>query len=562
MAVQLPVDILHLICSELANQKDFDTLYNCAQTNRQFAIPAFANLYSIAHHSKFSDATSQAFVPHQELLVQKWAILWRSIILSSFDKTFFTYCRYLRALDLYDLGQLLDVDKFRGKIEKKFFEGELAAIHFTETPRTKSGRPAYKQLNINAITNQVGDAVTDKAPLLEALFSNSGLVSSTALKKWIPKLNKLQELKLFTGEALADEEITQLVNTNCLSFCRLGIFVWLSPTSDHELATFLHGIRPPSFYSLELFSVTGIGADSFRALNRHAATLKLLRLSVRPEACPSLSLLQDCTAIETLILDSSGASDLERTHPAEFAACVTWLQACRQLRVLEFNKFPSAAALATAVLEGPPDGGGDTADPTLTPAPVPPLQTLQVEGYAMRERRAFHAALARQPGLRTLVLRGDAEGCGPDDVEILCAAVGAIRGLRDLKLRGVSELFKNEHVSELAMQLPALEHLYVEGYGINDGVWPALGTLRQLQWISFYGLTTFTRDGLMRFVATLERPGNEGIVVMVDNADIEDRLTEEEQAEVREAIIEKVDGRFEYTLYRDPDISEYEGESD
>ena len=82
------------------------------------------------------------------------------------------------------------------------------------------------------------------------------------------------------------------------------------------------------------------------------------------------------------------------------------------------------------------------------------------------------------------------------------------------------------------------------------GVWEALSGLRYLQWISFYGLTTFTQEGLLSFVAKLKRPGNEGIVVMVDNADIEDRLSDEEQAEVREAISDKVDGRFEYTLYR------------
>ena len=34
------------------------------------------------------------------------------------DKTFFTYCRYLRALDLDDLGQLFEADKFRSKIEQ------------------------------------------------------------------------------------------------------------------------------------------------------------------------------------------------------------------------------------------------------------------------------------------------------------------------------------------------------------------------------------------------------------------------------------------------------------
>ena len=135
-------------------------------------------------------------------------------------------------------------------------------------------------------------------------------------------------------------------------------------------------------------------------------------------------------------------------------------------------------------------------------------------------------------------------------------------------------------MSRLAGRLLWLEHLYVEGWLINDEVWEALGGLRHLQGISFYGVTTFTKEGLMGFVRALESPGNDGIVVMVDNADTEERLTEDEQTEVKNAIGAQVNGRFEYTLYRgmytcvsfdatvhltffiDPDEPEFEGESD
>ncbi|KAL9094694.1 MAG: hypothetical protein Q9165_002964 [Trypethelium subeluteriae] len=489
MALQLPVDILHLICNELSNQTDFDTLYNCAQSNKQLAIPALTGLY------------------------------------------------------------------------RKFFEGALSKLHIL----TKNSR-----LDINAVTSRVGDVVTEKAPLLEAISSNGGLVSSSPLKKWIPMLSKLQELKLFDGKALADHAISELITAHCPSFRRLWIFLWASPDNDRQLAAFIQGLPTPTLHSLQLFSVTGVGAESFLALNRHAQTLKLLRLSVSP---PHLALLSSCTQIETLILeDPNGSSDLEHDDPTAFFTIATWLQSCHSLRVLEFNKFPPAAALITPALlasSGPfptssPSADDDDSDSYSDTRALPHLHRLQVEGYAMdnASARAFHVALAHQRGLRTLVLKGEAEGSGRDECDALCEAVGAIRGLRDLKLRGVSEFFANEHVSYLAGNLPELEHLYVEGWAIGDGVWGALGGLRRLQWISFMGLTQFTRDGLMGFVERLRRPGNEGIVVMVDNADLEGRLSEEEQAEVREAILEKVDGRFEYTLYRDPDLSEFEGESD
>lgn len=54
----------------------------------------------------------------QELVVQRWSILWRTITLSSLGHTLYPYCRYLKVLDLRDLADLLDDDKFRGKVAK------------------------------------------------------------------------------------------------------------------------------------------------------------------------------------------------------------------------------------------------------------------------------------------------------------------------------------------------------------------------------------------------------------------------------------------------------------
>ena len=45
MAIELPNDILYLICTQLSEQKDFNTLFNCALTGRQLAVPALMHLY-------------------------------------------------------------------------------------------------------------------------------------------------------------------------------------------------------------------------------------------------------------------------------------------------------------------------------------------------------------------------------------------------------------------------------------------------------------------------------------------------------------------------------------
>lgn len=45
MAAALPDDLLHMVCGQLWEQRDFDTLYHCALTGKQLAIPALASIY-------------------------------------------------------------------------------------------------------------------------------------------------------------------------------------------------------------------------------------------------------------------------------------------------------------------------------------------------------------------------------------------------------------------------------------------------------------------------------------------------------------------------------------
>ena len=45
MAPTLPDDILHVLCEELANLRQFDTLFNCACASRVLAVPALTHLY-------------------------------------------------------------------------------------------------------------------------------------------------------------------------------------------------------------------------------------------------------------------------------------------------------------------------------------------------------------------------------------------------------------------------------------------------------------------------------------------------------------------------------------
>ena len=51
-------------------------------------------------------------------MTAKWAILWRSMIMSSFKKTLYPYSRYVRVLDLKDLVSLLEDPWFKGATRK------------------------------------------------------------------------------------------------------------------------------------------------------------------------------------------------------------------------------------------------------------------------------------------------------------------------------------------------------------------------------------------------------------------------------------------------------------
>lgn len=54
----------------------------------------------------------------QERMIWKWALMWRSILLSALDQTYLPYYSYIRHLNLDDLTELLSHSGFKGKIRQ------------------------------------------------------------------------------------------------------------------------------------------------------------------------------------------------------------------------------------------------------------------------------------------------------------------------------------------------------------------------------------------------------------------------------------------------------------
>ncbi|KAF2198226.1 hypothetical protein GQ43DRAFT_401362 [Delitschia confertaspora ATCC 74209] len=546
MVTTLPDDILHLLCEELALRQDFHTLFQCACASRALAVPALTYLYRTQHYSPIRGGTDDESLPRavRELIVQKWSILWRSIIASSLDATLFPYCRYLKMLDFRDLENLLEDDQFRGKIPKHFFSEPLMIFHKTiDHPLRRSGRRKVERLNVPAIIDAIGEVITQHTPTLESI---SGKLLSHALVRWAPRVPRLQALELKDGSPLEDDLVHSSIHAHCPQFNSLSIYTWAADNRDHRLSEFINGMRPQSLRFFQTIRDVGASQETFLALENHCESLKDLRLCLSNEALEQLSSLQTCTALETLrIEDTSGRVDLEKTQNDVFLEVITWLRNCKTLRNLTMTKFLSAAAVTM---------------PLLLETNIK-LRRLEVDSYVVKDHQLFHQALAHQASsLEILSLSGDTDEMVRDDVDILVDVLKSLIELRELKLL-LPEVLRDEHYVWILDSLLHLEELYITGLLLSDIVLVSLAKLTNLRSVTFNGLSTFTKEGLSQWVSKLG-PGNRGIRIMIDMADPYSLLSDEQVALVRSELEAKVDGSLEYTPFRDPDMSEFEGESD
>jgi hypothetical protein len=72
--------------------------------------------------------------------------------------------------------------------------------------------------------------------------------------------------------------------------------------------------------------------------------------------------------------------------------------------------------------------------------------------------------------------------------------------------------------------------------------------------MSFHAVTSFTFDGIVNYISTLQ-PTNIGLQLSVMCADTSSELTSYHLRAIRDAIAEKVDGRFDFEMHRDVESS-------
>lgn len=99
-----------------------------------------------------------------------------------------------------------------------------------------------------------------------------------------------------------------------------------------------------------------------------------------------------------------------------------------------------------------------------------------------------------------------------------------------------------------------LENFSIGGDEIDDTIWPAMTNLQYLRSLAFYAMSYFSFDGIMDYISSL-RTTNAGLELSVLSASLKSYLSIEEQTAIKDAIAEKVDGKFLWTSYRESSSS-------
>ena len=382
--------------------------------------------------------------------------------------------------------------------------------------------------------------MTRQTSLLEEL---DGHFSQMFLPQWAARSPRLHSLVLWEGNALGNG-VEYAIRENCQSFRSLTIHHWVESDADETFATFVTGLRPNSLQYFEMISISKIASLSFTALNQHAKSLVELRLGdLHDDAILALGRLKECTALRILVLgDNVGSLQLAETQNDVYLEIAEWLSACSYLRDLTLKKFYDGPLILANVLSSPNVS----------------LIKLSLEGYVVRrhESAAFHTSLSEQPELQSVWLKGDGEDVLPHDLDIMVDALCRLPNLHELVLKDVSDEFDDSHIIRLALGLPLLEDFWTSGGEVSSDVLPYLANLKNLKSLTLYALTKFPSEEIIDFISELDPQTQKGFNISLMASDVEYDLSEDEQAVIREILKAKVDGRFDFVLWREADPSD------
>ncbi|KAL4785158.1 hypothetical protein BJX76DRAFT_347213 [Aspergillus varians] len=545
MAVTLPSEILFMVLDNLGDEKDHNSLYQCALASRRFTEHALAVLYRIYDTSPLRGGgtedeqlrtqarrpmvASASSMENQNPTLRKWITLWRSIVLSTLGLTYLPYYSYIRYLDLDDLGNLLGSGS---TVKDELYTPELLELVSHEyVPEGNKRRRSPRTLPDNEwIKVKLGSAIVQKNALIRGMSCD---VQPAILNEWIEGSPQLQSLTVWSGAALS-QHAGEKISNHCPDFRQLRIYIWQNKppgNAEAEAEDLFNALQPNSLQYFEVLSFSHLGPRSIKALGTQKDSLIELKLtSLNIDTIRELPSLTALPRLEVLSLTDSAPTAWDPEFYTTLDQVADWVRTCTKLKRLEVRRFMYDARLLSQVMMSD--------DIHLT--------SLSFAGFKLSRHGGFPSALGSHTSLQYLYLRGEGSE-DPQDNNLLVSAVGVLSNLRELELKDVSDCFTMEQVEAVTSFVPHLERLWISGEAFNDSIWPAFLCLSKLKSLAIYALSNFTANGVIDFVSQLG-PGNRGLNLSVLNATSGVNFPEETQSMIREVLAENLDGSFDISL--------------
>ncbi|KAI9894659.1 MAG: hypothetical protein M1814_002015 [Vezdaea aestivalis] len=534
----IPNEVLRLICAQLRHQKDFNTLYCCAQAAKRLAIPALEELYRMHYNAPVShdepleadisrvvEGTSKLGLSDSRRGLRLWENLWESLLLSTIGKTWIPYSHYIKALDLHDLQSLLEYPKHSGRLQKQFLEC-LPGLKARTTLQTPLDLLTQRPIELY---HRIGDMIIHESHAVERL---SGSIPATLIGPWVSKLPQLTRLALLDGNSLG-HGADAVLHAHCPEFKELSVYHWTSHDDgdievDQSIANFFNGLPIHSLRTFEVIGRSGIGALGLAGLANHCSSLALVNLSgLSPEAVSSLHLLENCRSLRSFRLEAG-----DRLNEQELP--IDWLRNCQKLETISLIDFKK---------------GSEALIPTLLTSHIH-LRKLGLQCSEITE--GFYKGLEVQKGIASLMIHGS--NIAPLAVSQFHRSISKLINLRSLRLHEASEEHTDEHLELLLQNLRDLEDLSIGGTDISDFTLRVLRKLTKIKSVTFIAETNFSINGIEEFIAALG-PGNSGLELSIMSQSLISPIPKQEHVRLQSLIKSKVGGRLELVHTKDPESS-------
>ncbi|KAL1874377.1 hypothetical protein VTK73DRAFT_403 [Phialemonium thermophilum] len=539
----LPREIWWLVSKEFLRRRDFDSLFTSSLVCRSLASIALPLLYSI--HDLSPVSTGDTVVVE----TRKWALLWRSIIVSSLGETMHPYCLWIKSLNLGNLHSLLeDLARYRFRVGNVEVDYEHLKKWFFNPPMQEfyATHENKKLMDIEKIVIRVAEKVTaflkraadmeDKTVMLSSLEGYH--LPTTSLADMVSRLSQLRSLTVRDGSVLT-AKVSKAIRANCPSFREVMCHYCLGTDVDEELAGFFGGLAPNTLESFTIMSANALGEKTFCALNSHSGSLKTLNLCLDRSSLAALHHLSDCVNLEWLTLEARqeiASFDWENQHREEFQRVVSWLKECRSLTNIGLDFLPSAPVILNQLLR------------------VPEIRLTSMDIKFLQADEEFYSSLGYQTSLQSLVLRTNDELVdipGPRHEQFI-QSICKCSGLRKLDL--MSDQLTLEDVYKIAESIPELEDFSLDSELVDDNFLLPLSRMRHLKSLNINAPSNVSFKGLLQFFHNLQHDGSvhhNGIrIYFMGQYGV--KFTNSEEALLGD-LAARLGGRIDITYEADPD---------